>query len=73
MPRKKVCAGCGEVVPPARVRAIPATTTCVGCSKVPKVVGFLDYGHKTAPGLVVIDPRDEEALRRARRYNRRAR
>jgi hypothetical protein len=30
------CTCCGELIPAARLRALPGTTTCVRCATVPK-------------------------------------
>jgi len=71
MPR--TCDTCNCVIPPARLEALPNTTTCVGCSRVTTFVGFMDWSHKTAPELVVVNSSDTENLRRAQRINARAR
>lgn len=67
----KNCCKCKIEIPAERLEAIPDTTTCVNCSNVKKKVGFMDFYHKTAPELVIVDSSDEESVRRARRvYNR---
>jgi hypothetical protein len=71
MPR--TCDTCNCVIPPARLEALPHTTTCVKCSRVTTFVGFMDWSHKTAPELVVVNSADSENLRRAQRINARAR
>ena len=35
-PLEKYCVSCGEVIPARRLRAVPGTTTCVGCSSMPR-------------------------------------
>ena len=67
------CDTCGKPIPPARLEALPHTTTCVGCSRATTFVGFMDWAHKTAPELVMVDGADTENLRRAQRINSRAR
>lgn len=67
------CNVCGKPIPPERVEAIPDTLTCVDCSTVQKYKGFLVFGHKTGGETVLINPSDKEALRQAKRFNRRAR
>jgi hypothetical protein len=52
---------------------IPNTEECVKCSSVQKVIGFMDFGHKTGGEFVAVDPRNPENLRRAKRINERAR
>lgn len=71
MPR--TCDCCGVVIPPARLEALPNTTTCVKCSRAVTFVGFMDWSHKTAPELVMVNGDDTENLRRAQRINARAR
>jgi hypothetical protein len=68
-----LCEGCGHEIPADRLEVLPNTKTCVGCSKVQKVVGFMVFDHKTGGTPVIINPEDTETLRQARRANRRAR
>ena len=70
---QRICDTCSEPIPVARIEALPNTTTCVKCSRVSKMVGFMDWYHKTAPELVMVDSADTENLRRAKRINERAR
>lgn len=70
---QRICDTCGSVIPQARVEALPNTTTCVGCSRESKMVGFMDWYHKTAPELVMVSSGDVENLRRAQRVNSRSR
>jgi len=66
-----LCEICNEPIPQERLDAIPGTTRCVRHSGVVKLMGLMDYGHKTAPSLVVLDPENKEAVRLARRaFNR---
>jgi hypothetical protein len=67
------CAKCGCEIPAMRLEALPNTTTCVGCSRVAGYVGFMDWGHKTAPEIVMIPGDDRENLRRAAAINERRR
>lgn len=68
-----LCEICNEPIPPERLDAIPGTTRCVKHSGTVKRMGLMDYSHKTAPSLVVIDPMDREAVRLARRAFHRCR
>jgi hypothetical protein len=70
---QRICDTCSEAIPQARIEALPDTTTCIKCSRVPKMVGFMDWYHKTAPELVMISSGDKENLRRAQRVNARSR
>lgn len=67
------CEHCGKPIAEERLEALPGTTTCVNCSTEERVVGYLSYAHKTAPALIVVNPKDKEALRLAQRANRRSR
>lgn len=69
----KLCIHCNKQIPEIRLEILPNTDTCVSCSTTPKMVGFMDWGHKTAPELVMIDPNDRENFRRAARINSRSR
>jgi hypothetical protein len=46
---------------------------CKECSVESKAVGFMDWGHKTAPSLVMVPSNAKETLRILDRANRRAR
>lgn len=69
----RICAKCGNTIPRGRIEALPHTTTCVRCSDVKAFVGFMDWGHKTAPEIVLVPAEDREGLRRAQRINCRSR
>lgn len=69
----KTCKHCQSPIPIERLAIIPNTDECVNCSSVEKVVGFMDFSHKTAGECVYVDPRNKENLRRAIRVNERAR
>lgn len=67
------CDNCKKQIPQARLEVLPNANTCVNCSDVKPMVGFMDWYHKTAPELVMISSGDKENLRRAQRINARAR
>ena len=46
---------------------------CKECSAEQKAVGFMDWGHKTAPSLVMVPGNAKETIRILDRANRRAR
>ena len=46
---------------------------CRDCSTEQRAVGFMDYGHKTAPQLVMCAANAKETIRVLHRANRRAR
>jgi hypothetical protein len=75
MPRtsaSRYCRVCRKPIPKERIAALPQTTTCVFCSDEEPTQGLIEFGHKTAPSLVIL-PNDPEQRRRARRSFRRAR
>lgn len=73
------CVECGGRVGVERRKAIPDTKWCIKCAEIhgpQKKVGFMVFSHKTAPYLVTVDtshPDGKEALRLAKRANRRGR
>lgn len=69
----KLCQNCQAPIPVERLAIIPNTEECVKCSSVQKMVGFMDFGHKTGGECVTVDPSNKENLRRAHRINERAR
>jgi hypothetical protein len=46
---------------------------CKSCSVENRAVGFMDWGHKTAPSLVMVPSNAKETIRILHRANRRAR
>lgn len=46
---------------------------CQHCSTEDRAVGFMDWGHKTAPSLVMVPYNAKETIRILNRANRRAR
>ena len=67
------CIKCGIEIPVIRLEALPLTETCVKCSTVRTYKGFMDWQHKTAPDLVMVNPEDRENLRRAQAISDRRR
>ena len=72
------CTVCGKAVDPERIAALDEMglpQVCIPCSEkiTPEPIGFMDYAHKTAPDLVIVDRRNTEAVRKAQRSYRRAR
>ena len=67
------CQTCGCEISAARLEALPYTTKCVKCSDAKPYIGFMDWYHKTAPELVMVNSGDKENLRRAQRVSNRAR
>lgn len=68
-----LCVQCKSKIPDERLEILPHTDTCVKCSTEPKKIGIMVFPHKTGGYCEVIDPRNKEDLRRAIRYNERAR
>jgi hypothetical protein len=70
-----LCRVCKAPIPKERVEATGGSDLCIDCAadRVGRRIGFMDYGHKTAPSLVMLQASDTEAVRRATRAFRRAR
>ena len=68
----KDCFYCGHPIHPERLEVLPNTKTCTSCSDVKMPLCFMDFGHKTAPSLVVVG-NDREQIRLAKRAFKRAR
>lgn len=49
------------------------TVLCKHCSVEKRAIGYMDWGHKTAPSLVMVPANNKENIRRCNRVNRRAR
>ena len=49
------CIDCGNVIPAARLEAVPGTHHCVKCvdKHIPERKGYMIYGHKTAGEIVM--------------------
>ena len=70
------CKYCGDWIDLDRYEFLEETgrpIVCVGCSVEQKAVGFMDWGHKTAPSLVMVPANATETIRKLDRANRRAR
>jgi len=46
---------------------------CKDCSVEKRAIGYMDWGHKTAPSLVMVPANATETIRKLDRANRRAR
>ncbi|MCA9313823.1 hypothetical protein KDA08_05945, partial [Candidatus Saccharibacteria bacterium] len=65
---KMNCSNCGKSIPAERAEIF---STCVKCTKQTRKIGFMEYSHKTAPALIMIDGDDKQSLELARRaFNR---
>jgi hypothetical protein len=73
MSKERKCEECGEVIPAERLEVLPDTTTCVKHSHVKKHLVMPVYSHKTAPEMVIVDTENGEAVRLAKRANKRGR
>lgn len=70
------CKYCGNWIDADRYEFLIDTKrplVCKGCSVEQKAVGFMDWGHKTAPSLVMVPANATETIRKLDRANRRAR
>lgn len=68
-----VCRKCGDEICAERIEALPMTTECAACSSAQKKIGFMVVPHKTGSYVAILEPADTEAVRLAKRANRRAR
>lgn len=62
----RLCNGCGAEIPMARIKALPLTSTCVGCSTEEPVGGVMDHAAKNDAALIIYDT-PEVARRHSRR------
>lgn len=70
------CIYCQESIPEGRLEFLieyNKIITCVSCSNEQRAVGYMDWGHKTAPSLVMVPANAKETIRKLDRANRRAR
>jgi uncharacterized protein YaiE (UPF0345 family) len=70
------CRYCHSSIPEGRLEFLieyNKVITCVGCSNEQRAVGYMDWGHKTAPSLVMVPANAKETIRKLDRANRRAR
>ena len=70
------CIYCNDLIPEGRLEFLLETNrrlVCIVCSSESKAVGFMDWGHKTAPSLVMVPANATETIRKLDRANRRAR
>lgn len=52
------CIKCDKPIEPERLSALPNTLYCISCAKKinpPKLKGYMEWSHKTAPVLRVTD------------------
>lgn len=70
------CNYCQSLIPDGRVEFLIESNrpmVCIECSTEQRAVGFMDWGHKTAPSLVMVPANAKETIRILDRANRRAR
>lgn len=70
------CKYCKSLIPEERVEFLTESNRpmiCIDCSTEQRAVGWMDYGHKTAPQLVMVPANATETIRKLDRANRRAR
>lgn len=71
-----LCIYCNSIIPEGRLEFLQETgrsLVCIECSSESRAVGFMDWGHKTAPSLVMVPANAKETIRKLDRANRRAR
>ena len=70
------CIYCNDIIPEGRLEFLSENNklnTCIDCSTEKRVVGYMDWQHKTAPSLVMVPANAKETIRILDRANRRAR
>lgn len=70
------CVYCHNTIPSGRLEFLMETgrrLVCLECSNEGHAVGYMDWGHKTAPQLVMVPSNARETIRILERANRRAR
>ena len=73
---EKKCKYCHESIDEDRREFLEESgrpLVCQNCSTEGRAVGFMDWGHKTAPSLVMVPFNAKETIRILDRANRRAR
>jgi len=71
-----ICNYCKSVIDEDRLEFLieySRPIVCKDCSVEQRAVGFMDWGHKTAPSLVMVPANATETIRILDRANRRAR
>jgi hypothetical protein len=71
-----LCTYCNSMIDNDRLEFLQETgrtLVCKDCSVETRAVGFMDWGHKTAPSLVMVPANATETIRKLDRANRRAR
>lgn len=71
-----ICRYCQDMIPEGRVEFLieyNRPMVCKDCSTEQRAIGYMDWGHKTAPSLVMVPANAKETIRKLDRANRRAR
>lgn len=71
-----LCRYCQSVIDDDRLEFLTEFNrpmVCKDCSTEQRAVGYMDWGHKTAPSLVMVPANAKETIRKLDRANRRAR
>lgn len=71
-----LCIYCNSIIDNDRLEFLQETgrtLVCKDCSVETRALGWMDYGHKTAPQLVMVPANATETIRKLERANRRAR
>jgi hypothetical protein len=71
-----LCQYCQDMIPEGRLEFLieyNRPMVCKDCSTEQRAVGYMDWGHKTAPSLVMVPANAKETIRKLDRANRRAR
>jgi hypothetical protein len=70
------CRYCRNLIPEDRYNFLieyNKQIVCINCSTENRAVGYMDWGHKTAPQLVMVPANAKETIRILDRANKRSR
>ena len=70
------CRYCRNLIPEDRYHFLVEYNkqiVCINCSNESRAVGYMDWGHKTAPQLVMVPANAKETIRILDRANKRSR
>lgn len=71
-----ICRYCRSNIPQERYEFLVEYNkpiVCMGCTTESRAVGYMDWGHKTAPQLVMVPSNAKETIRILNRANKRSR
>jgi hypothetical protein len=58
------CIHCFQPITAERIDSLGHVKVCVNCSQTPKHFGLMDFSHKTAGTVVIVNGNEKESIRR---------